>query len=65
MLPFHRYNPTLLRTSLECYKAVSLRPPCRMVPDDTCTGAPIRREGVKQHIVADGIGQLSNKDLEL
>ena len=53
------------RASLECYEAISFGEPSVVVPYDAHVRAPIRNEGVKQHLVIHVAGQLSNKDLEM
>ena len=51
--------------SLECHKAVALGAPSVVVPHDARVCAPIWKECVKQHLVIDVAGQVSNENLEL
>ena len=51
--------------SLECYETISFGPPSVVVPHDARVCAPIRKEGIKQHLVIDVAGQISNEYLEL
>ena len=53
------------RASPECYKAISFGEPTVVVQYDAHVCAPIREEGVMQHLVIHVAGQPSNKYLEL
>ena len=44
------------RASLERDETISFRPASIMVPHDTRVRAPVREEGVKQHLVIDVTG---------
>ena len=65
ILPLGRDHDAEERALPECYKAISFGEPSVMIQYDAHICAPIRKEGVEQHLVVHVAGQPSNKDLAL